>query len=128
MRVAAVGLDVPRTVAEDALVDLRASFRGMPCMRTPLTIRVLVIWAVLPSVGEVGDPCVEYGRGNIGGERGIMENAWLKSSVCISMGQRVERVILIPPCIPVELFEFCQVFGEVGHFLMGAMEALNLPL
>ncbi len=100
----------------------------MSCPRTPFAMRMFIIGAVLPSIGEVRNSCVKYCRRNVRREGGIVENVWLKSSVHIGMGQCAERVILIPSSIPIEPFEFCQVFSEVGHFLMGIAEMLNFPL
>ena len=127
VRVVAVCLNVPSTITEDTLGDLGASFGGMSLTCALFTIGVLVIWSVLPSVGEIGDSCIEYGAGDVRGYGGVVKDMWFESSVCIGTSQHAERVILIPLCVPVEPFEFCQVFGEVGHFLMGVMEALDFP-
>ena len=55
-----------------------------------------------------------------------MEDAWFKSSVRISASQGAEGVILIPPSVPVEPLELCQVLSEVCHFLVGVTEVLDL--
>ncbi len=125
--ISTVGFDVSRTIAKDTLVNLGASLHGVSCTHTPLTIHVLVIWAVLPTIGEVGNSHIEYGRGDVRREGGIMEDVWFESSVCIGASQGVERVILVPSCVPVELFELCQVFSEVRHLLMGIAELLDFP-
>jgi len=91
----------------------------------PFAVRVFVVGTMLPSIGEVSDPCIEYRKRDVGGEGGVMEDTWFESSVCICTGQCAEGIILVPPSIPIELLEFCQVFGEVGHFLVGVAEALD---
>jgi len=86
---------------------------------------VFVIGAVFPPVGEVSNSCVEYSGRNVRGERGIVEDARFKSLVHVGMSQGAEGVILVPPSVPIEPLELCQVFGEVGHFLVGVAEALD---
>ena len=94
----------------------------------PFAVRVFVVGTMLPSIGEVSDPCIEYRKRDVGGEGGVMEDTWFESSVCICAGQRAEGIILVPPSIPVEPFEFCLIFSKVGHLLVGVAEMLNLSL
>ncbi len=89
---------------------------------------ILVVGAVLPSVGEVSNAGVKYSGGDVGRDRSIMEDARFQLLVCICAGQGTEGVILVPSHVPVEPLEFCQVFGEVRHLLMGIVEALDFSL
>ena len=125
--ISTVGFDVSRTIAKDTLVNLGASLHGVSCTHTPLTIHVLVIWAVLPTIGEVGNSHIEYGRGDVRREGGIMEDVWLKAAEHIGMSQHAERVVLLPLCVPIEFLEPHQVFSEVCHPFMGVAESLYLP-
>ena len=86
---------------------------------------MFVVGAILPPVGEVGDSCVKHGRRDVGGEGSVVEDAWFKPSIGVGTGQRMKGVILIPSSVPVKLFKFCQIFGEIGHPLMGIAEALD---
>ena len=61
-------------------------------------------------------------------DRGIVEDMRLKSPVRVGMSQGAEGVVLVPSSVPVEPFKFCQFFGEVSHFLVGIMEALDFSL
>src|SRR5258708_3497331 len=125
--IATMGFDMSCSVAEHTLIDLGAPLHGVPRACTLFTIGMLVIWAILPTIGEVGDSCIEYGRGDLGGERGVVKDAWFESSEHVCASQRMEGIVLIPPCVPIEPFEFCQVLGKIGHFLVGATEMLHLP-
>src|SRR5260370_42183732 len=93
-------MNVPSTITEDTLGDLGASFGGMSLTCALFTIGVLVIWSVLPYVGEIGDYCIEYGAGDVGGYGGVVKDMWFESCVCIGTSQHVERVILIALCVP----------------------------
>ncbi len=121
----AVGFDVSSAIAKGTLGDLGTPFCQVSCACTPVTVSVLVIWTILPPVGEVGDSCIEYGTGDVGRNGGIMEDTWFESSVCIGATQRVEGVILFPSRIPIEPLKLGQIFGEVCHLLMGVTEALD---
>ncbi len=117
--------DVSSAIAEDTLDDLGASFGGVSLMCAPFASGILIIQPIFPPIGEVGDSCVKHGARNVRGYRGIMKDAWFKLSICIGMSQHVKGVVLVPSCVPVKLFEFCQVFGKIHHLLMGVVEALD---
>ncbi len=128
VQIAAVCLNMASTIAKDTLGDLGAPLRGVSHVCAPLAVCVLVVWTVLPPIGEVGDACVEHSGGDVGGDGGVMEDTWLQSSICIHVCQCAEGVVLIPSCVPIDFFELCQLFGEVRHFLVGVAEALDLSL
>jgi len=65
--------------------------------------------------------------GDVRGKGCIMEDAGFKVLECISVSQRMERVVLFLLCVPVEFFELCQVFDKVCHPLMSLAEALYFP-
>ena len=125
VRVTAVHLNVSSAIAKDTLGELGAPLCRMPYMHTPSTVGVLVVRTVFPPIGEIIDACIKHGVGDIGGERGIVEDAWLESLVCIGMGQCMEGVVLFPLCVQIEFFKFCQIFGKVCHSVMGVTEALD---
>ena len=125
MRVAAVHFDMSGAIAKDTLCDLGTPLCGVSCARAPFAIGVLIVWAVFPPIGEVGNACVEYSRGNIGGYGGIVENPGLESSIGIGMSQCLEGVVLVPSHVPIEPFEFGQIFCKVGHPLMCISESLD---
>ncbi len=105
--VVAMHLNMSGTIAKDTLDKLGASFCWMSCSRAPSTGGMLIVWAVFPPIGEVGDASVKHGMGDVGGDGCIMEDAWLELSVCIGAGQCMERVVLLPSCVPIELLEPC---------------------
>ena len=89
MWVATVGFDVPGSITEDTLHDLGASLRRMSHTCAPLTVGIFIVRAILPSIGEVSDAGIEYGGRDVGRDRGIVEDAQFKSSVCICASQGV---------------------------------------
>src|SRR5258708_19124635 len=128
MQVTAVCFDMSCAITEDTLRELGAVFHGVSFTCTPLTGGIFVPRAVLPSIGKIGDACIEYCTGDVGRDGGIMKDAWLELSVGIGTSQRMEGVILVPLCVPIKLFKLCQVFGEVHHPLMGVTESLDFSL
>jgi len=97
----------------------------VPCMHAPSTGGVFMVWAVFPPIGEVGNTRVKHSTGDIGGDRGIVEDAWFESSVGIGASQCAERVVLLPSCVPIEFLKPCQIFSKVCHSVIGITEALD---
>ncbi len=125
--IVAVHFNVSGTIAEDTLCDLGTSFGWVSHSCAPFAVGVFVFWTILPSISEVCDACIEHGAGDIGGYGGVVEDTWLELSISIGASQRSEGVVFFPSHIPVELFEFCQIFRKVGHLLICVAESLDLP-
>ena len=121
-------LDVPGPIAEEALIDLGTLLGGVSLLHTPLTSSVVVLGTMFPPIGKVVDTHIEHGTGDGGRDGCIVKDAWFELLECIGVGQHLEGVVFLPLCIPIELFEFGQVFSKICHSLVGPAEALYFSL
>jgi hypothetical protein len=124
----ALFLDMPCSVIEQALVDMRAVVSGVSIFATPEAVHVVFIGAMLPPICEVVEPCIEHGSGNVQGCWGIVENVWLKAVKGVGVGQGMQGVVLLLSSIIVLLLDIGQLFSQIFDPIMCMLEALYFSM
>jgi hypothetical protein len=84
---AALFLNVPKSVTEQALVNLCTVVHRVSISFTPLTVYIALVGAVLPSIHEVIEVCIKHSPGDIQGCQGIVEDVWLEAAEGIGVDQ-----------------------------------------
>jgi hypothetical protein len=78
---------VPVSVAQQTLVDSGAIPRGVSAPFAPLAPFVVLLWTMLPPIGEVVEAGIEHGARNVRGRRGIVKDAWLEAAEGVGAGE-----------------------------------------